>query len=156
MKIKLLSNDAIVPKRADKGAAGYDLYIPRDFIVKPGRNIVPLDIAIAIPHGWEGQIRPRSGFSAKGVVGYPITGQGKYDETDRRYDADVLIGTIDESYRGNVGILLHNHESEPFMIAKGTRLAQIVFEQYLSQDFEIASELDETDRGEGGFGSTHI
>lgn len=154
MKIKLLSSGAKIPTRAENGAAGYDLYVPQDTTINPGRNIVPLNISMAIPTGYEGQIRPRSGFSAKGMEGYPATGQGQYDPKPQRYDADVIIGTIDSSFRGTVGVLVKSYEKEAFYVAKGTRIAQLVIEKHLSEEFEVVDSLDETERGTGGFGST--
>lgn len=150
MKIKLLSEGAKVPKRAEKGSAGYDLYVPCDSIVWPGRNVIPLDIAIELDPGTEGQIRPRSGFSVKGIEGL----YGPCDEGElKRFDADVIIGTLDESYRESVGVIIKSHETLPFMIKKGTRVAQMVISKYESGEFEITDTLSETDR-KGGFEST--
>lgn len=154
MKIKLLSSGAKVPTRATEKSAGYDLYVPQDTTINPGRNIVPLNISVAIPSGYEGQIRPRSGFSAKGMEGYPATGQAQYDPKPQRYDADVIVGTIDADYVGNIGVLIKSYEKEAFYVAKGTRIAQLVIEKHLSEEFEPVNSLDETERGTGGFGST--
>lgn len=154
MKIKLLSSGAKVPTRATEKSAGYDLYVPQDTTINPGRNIIPLNISVAIPSGYEGQIRPRSGFSAKGVEGYPATGQAQYDPKPQRYDADVIVGTIDADYVGNIGVLVKSYEKEAFYVAKGTRIAQLVIEKHLSEEFEVVGSLDETERGTGGFGST--
>lgn len=144
MKIKLLSETAKMPKRADKGAAGFDLYIPKDVVINTGRNVVPLDFSIALFSGYESHIRPRSGFSVKGIEG----------KDGKRYDADVIEGTVDESYRGNVGVIIKSYEKEPFTIAFGTRIAQMVIEQYYMGTLEEVNELDKTERGEGGFGHT--
>lgn len=144
MKVKLLSEGAQLPKRATDCAAGYDLYVPADAVIKPGRNVVPLDISIAIPSGFEGQIRPRSGFSAKGMEG----------ASTKRYDADVLLGTIDSDYRGVVGVLVKSNETEPFTIAQGTRIAQLVIAPYHAEEMEECDELDDTERGAGGYGHT--
>lgn len=157
MQVKLLSDNAKLPQRATEQAAGFDLYTPEHIVIKPGRNIVPLDISIAIPFGMEGQIRPRSGFSAKGMEGLPYAGGDamRIDDTEpTRYDADVLLGTIDSDYRGCVGILVNSHETEPFVIAKGTRIAQLVIAPYAMVDVEKTDALDETKRGQGGFGHT--
>ena len=149
MKIKLLSEGAKMPTKADNGAAGFDLYTPAEVTIKPGRNIVPLDIAMGICPGWEGQIRPRSGFSAKGMEGF-----GEDGKSLKRYDADVIIGTIDCTYRGVVGVLVKSYEDKPFVIPAGTRIAQIVFSQCYTGELESVNELDETERGDGGFGHT--
>lgn len=150
MKIKLLSPGAKVPKRAESGAAGFDLFTPADVIIKPGRNLIPLDIQIELNPGMEGMIRPRSGFTLKGMEGYPTGGS----DTPIRYDADVLIGTIDESYRGNVGVMIKSYESSPFIIKAGTRIAQMIVSLYSSEAFEIAETLSSTERGDKGYGHT--
>lgn len=150
MKVKLLSPGAKVPTRAEEGAAGYDLYAPVDFEVKPGRNLIRLDISIELEHETEAQIRPRSGFSVKGIEGYLLEDMN----TPKRFDADVIIGTIDESYRGIVGVIIKSYESVPFVIKQGTKIAQMVISHYCNAPFEIATELSETERGEGGFGHT--
>ena len=74
--------------------------------------------------------------------------------TPKRFDADVILGTVDESYRGIVGVIIKSYESEPFIIKAGTKIAQMVIEHYCNESFEIVSELSETARGEGGFGHT--
>ena len=157
MKIKFLSAQARLPQKATAYSAGFDLYTPRDFVITPGRNVVPLDIAIAIPSGMEGQIRPRSGFSAKGVEGYPYISDKPltYDSAaPTRYNADVLLGTIDSDYRGCIGVLLKSHEQKPFVITEGTRIAQLVIAPYVITDMELKDALDDTKRGDGGFGHT--
>lgn len=149
MKIILLSENAKVPQRAENGSAGYDLYTPNDFIVKPGRSTIPLDIQIELPLDTEGTIRPRSGFSLKGMEGYALSDPNK---TVRRFDADVLIGTIDESYRGIVGVIIKSCEKEAFVIPQGTKVAQMVIAKYCKEEFEIADNLSETARGTKGYG----
>lgn len=149
MKIKFLSDKAQMPTRADKGAAGFDLYVPQDTIIKPGRNIVPLDFAIELTGESEAQIRPRSGFSAKGMEGYCIQ-----DDSCNRYDADVILGTVDKTYRGNVGVIIKSYEKQPFLIKKGTRIAQMVISHCYLGELELVEDLSDTERGEGGFGHT--
>ncbi len=150
MKIKLLSEGAKVPTRADSGAAGFDLCAPKDTIINPGRNLLPLDIVIELNPGTEAQIRPRSGFSLKGMEGYFTDGS----DAPARFNADILLGTLDESYRGNVGVIIKSDETVPFIIKKGTRIAQMVISQYCSGTFDVVEELSATKRGEGGFGHT--
>lgn len=157
MKVKLLSKNARLPQKATDYSAGFDLYVPANTVINPGRNIVPLNISMAIPLGLEGQIRPRSGFSAKGMEGYPYVDESSTNNTKGapgRYDADVLLGTIDSDYRGCVGVLVNSHESSPFIISKGTRIAQLVIAPYTIVGMEETSTLDETIRGDGGFGHT--
>ena len=150
MKVQLLSEEAKMPKRADVGAAGLDLYIPRETVIVPGRNVVPLDIAMAILPGYEGHIRPRSGFSVKGMEGLCIA--DKEGNNLRRFDADVCQGTIDSTYRGNVGVIIVSHEKIPFKLPAYTRIAQMVISTCEMGDLEEVRELDDTERGDGGFG----
>lgn len=152
LKIKLLSEGAKVPVRADQGAAGYDLYVPNNIVVMPGRNMIPLDIQIELAPGTEAFIRPRSGFSKNGMEGSPLF----HLEETKRYDADILPGTIDESYRGNVGVLLKSFETQPFIIQRGTRIAQMVISHYCNDEFEIVDTLTDTERSENGFGHTGV
>lgn len=140
--IKKLSEDALIPMRATSGAACFDLYVPRETAIQKGRNVIPLDIAIELPHGTYAEIRPRSGFSAKGFE----------DVHGCRRDADVLHGIVDADYRGNVGVLVRSEDY--FVIAKGTRVAQMLICNYLPCELTEVEELSSTDRGAGGFGST--
>lgn len=142
IKIKRLSKDALIPVRATDGAACYDLYVPRDTAISKGRNVVKLDLAIELPQGTYAEIRPRSGFSAKGME----------DITGCRRDADVLHGCIDEDYRGNIGVIIRSEDY--FVIRKGTRIAQMLIGEYRQNELVEVDDLSLTDRGEGGFGST--
>lgn len=151
MKIKFLSEGAQMPTKADSGAAGYDLYVPKDTRLLPGRNIVPLNFAIQLDHGYEATIRPRSGFSAKGFECLTA------DKTQTvRINADVLLGTVDETYRGSVGVIVKNNQSEEYIIPKGSRIAQMVISQCYMGKLEQADELSETERGEQGFGHSGV
>lgn len=142
IKIKRLSEDALIPMRATDGAACFDLYVPKDTPIQKGRNIIPLDIAIELPAGTYAEIRPRSGFSAKGFE----------DITGCRRDADVLHGCIDADYRGNIGVIVKSEDY--FVVAKGTRVAQMLIGFYFPCELAEADELTSTDRQAGGFGST--
>lgn len=142
IRIKRLSEDALIPMRATDGAACFDLYVPKDTPIQKGRNIIPLDIAIELPAGTYAEIRPRSGFSAKGFE----------DITGCRRDADVLHGCIDADYRGNVGVIVRSEDY--FVVAKGTRVAQMLICNYIPCELVEAEELSSTDRQAGGFGST--
>ena len=142
--IKRLSEDALIPMRATDGAAGFDLYIPRETPIHKGRNVIPLDIAIELPAGTYAEIRPRSGFSAKGME----------DVHGCRRDADVLHGLIDEDFRGNMGVIIRSEDF--FILGKGTRVAQMLICSYLPCELKEVEELSSTDRGVKGFGSTGI
>lgn len=121
-------------------AAGMDLYaeLHADLILLPGmRALVPTGIAVALPAGYEAQIRPRSGLALRHGI--------------------TLVnapGTIDPDYRGEIGVIVINHGSEPFTIRKGERIAQMVFAPFVRALLEEVDELEETSRGDGGFGHT--
>lgn len=155
MKIKLLSPTAVIPTKGSEEAAGYDLYVAEDTIVYPGRNVLPTGIAIALEPGTHAHIRPRSGFSAKGFEGHRLSdGEMGYLEYSERFDADVKHGTVDSDFRGGVGIIVSSNENQPFMVTRGTRVAQMVILKQEEVSFETVEELDETTRGAGGFNST--
>ena len=121
-------------------AAGYDLYSCNegDIVIRSGEvALIPTGIAISLPIGYEAQIRPRSGLAIKhkiGVLNSP--------------------GTIDADYRGEIKIILFNFGKTDFIISNHTRIAQMVVSRHESIDFIITDQLDETDRGSGGFGHT--
>jgi len=121
-------------------AAGMDLYaeLVEDIVLAPGeRAIIPTGIAIEIPDGYEAQVRPRSGLALKhgiSLVNSP--------------------GTIDADYRGEIGVIVINHGSEPFAVRNGERIAQLVFAPFARATLQEVAELGETGRGEGGFGHT--
>ncbi|XP_078529087.1 uncharacterized protein LOC144806642 [Lissotriton helveticus] len=131
-----LSKHATSPTRGSTKAAGYDLYSAYDYEI-PAREkaLIKTDIQIAIPLGCCGRIAPRSGLAAKHFI-------------------DVGAGVIDEDYRGNVMILLFNLGTEKFVVRKGDRVAQLLCEQIATPTLRELDELDHTDRGVGGFGST--
>jgi dUTP pyrophosphatase len=121
-------------------AAGVDLQASLDapFTLHPGeRALVPTGIALEIPPGYEAQVRPRSGLALRhgiALVNSP--------------------GTIDADYRGEIGVILINHGSEPFTVANGERIAQLVFARFERAQFVEVDELGDTNRGSGGFGYT--
>lgn len=143
VRYKKLSAQAVTPRRATAGSAAYDLFCPADVYIPNGRTVVLLGFALEMPPGTAAEVRPRSGFSSKGMQG--ADGQ--------RYDADVLHGLIDSDYRGEVGVIVRNADG-PFFIAAGTRLAQMEFRRAEAPDIEETAELNPSLRGTGGFGST--
>jgi dUTP pyrophosphatase len=160
IKIKLTKDGAIVPCRATDGAAAYDVYVPKDTIVYPGRQVVPLGFAMELPQGYCAEIHPRSGYASKGVEGYRciLSENGSViavKNTPTRYEADIIYGLIDEDYRGEVGAIINNIESVGFALAAGTRIAQMVIRKVEPTEFETVEELSTTSRGDGGFGSTN-
>jgi dUTP pyrophosphatase len=138
IKVKKLSDDARVPRAAKPGDVAFDLFSIADYNLKPGeRFAVPIGISVEIPEGYEGQIRPRSGLGLKHgltVINSP--------------------GTIDSGYRGEVHVALLNLSNESFHITKGMRVAQLAIRQVPKVRFLEVDELTDTERGEGGFGST--
>lgn len=148
IKFKSLSKLAIMPKKGTQGAAAYDLYVPNDVVVCSGRQIIPLDFSIEIPYGYEAKIEPRSGCSSKGMEGEYLD-----RESIRRFDCDVIQGKIDSDYRGCIGVIVNNKDSQ-FVIPQATRIAQLTFYKVENIEFVEVEELSETNRGDGGFGST--
>jgi dUTP pyrophosphatase len=142
MKVKVVRTDKELPlpRYQKQGDAGMDLYSATTDALSPGeRKIIPTGLKIAMPEGYEAQVRPRSGLAIKhgiSMVNAP--------------------GTIDSGYRGELGVILINHGQETFPISKGDRIAQIVFKQVERAEFEEVEELDSTDRGSGGYGHTGL
>jgi dUTP pyrophosphatase len=127
-----------LPEYATPHSAGLDLraHLNEPLVLRPGeRRLVPTGLRMALPDGWEAQVRPRSGLALK-------------------HGVTVLNspGTIDADYRGPVGVIVVNHGSEAFEIAPGERIAQLVFARYERAEWQIVDELDATERGSGGFG----
>ena len=150
--VNVVLDGGYMPEQADDVSAGYDLRCPADVVIKKGRNVVQLGIKIGLPVGIEGNIRPRSGFSAKGMEGYTIPRFKWLKPKLKRFDADVIEGTIDHGYKDEINIIINNHD-KPFIIKGGTRIAQMVFNVHeLPQLLEI-DELTGFDRG-GGLGHT--
>lgn len=145
VKFVKLRRDAVLPEKKTDGAAGYDLYVPDNTLIRKGRNLIKLGIAIQMPSNMKAIIKPRSGFSLKGIIGV----DGKY------HDADVLDGVIDCDYTGCIGVVVKSFEKEPFYIAAKERIAQLLFSNYIEVEFVEVESLDSTDRGDGGFGSTN-
>ena len=150
--IKVVLCGGLMPKQADDVSAGYDLRCPADVVIKKGRNVVQLGIRIGLPVGIEGNIRPRSGFSAKGMEGYTIPRFKWLKPKLRRFDADVIEGTVDCGYHNGIGVIIKNYD-KPFLIKKGTRIAHIVFSVHELPQLHETDELEGYDRG-GGFGHT--
>ena len=134
--------DLPVPAPATGASAGADLVaaVTEPVVLAPGaRALIPTGIAIALPRGFEAQVRPRSGLAVKHGV--------------------TLLnspGTIDADYRGEIGVILINHGEEPFTVTRGMRIAQMVIQRVESARWEEVDELAETARGAGGFGSTGL
>lgn len=131
-----------LPRYQTAHAAGVDLYaaVEAETVIGAGKwSLIPTGIALAIPEGYEGQVRPRSGLALKHGIGM-LNGPG----------------TIDADYRGEIGIILFNFSSEPFTVRRGDRIAQLVFAKLEKAKFESVASLSGTARGDGGFGHTGI
>ncbi|MFP4313206.1 MAG: dUTP diphosphatase [Alphaproteobacteria bacterium] len=129
-----------LPTYATEQSAGMDLSAALEEAIELGageRALVPTGLAIALPRGFEAQIRPRSGLAIKHGVTVLNT-----------------PGTIDADYRGEIKVVLINHGKEPFIIERGMRIAQMVVERFETVSWNVVKNLDDTERGEGGFGST--
>jgi dUTP pyrophosphatase len=138
MKVKLLDSNAVVPTFANPGDAGADLYSVESVIIN-GRTqkLVRTGIALEIPLGYMGLIRPRSGLATKLGIGMNSS------------------GVVDSGYRGEISVTLINHSDKTHNISPGQRIAQIVFVPVVAGfGFEVVDELSETERGQGGYGST--
>ena len=150
--VNVVLDGGYMPEQADDVSAGYDLRCPADVVIKKGRNVVQLGIKIGLPVGIEGNIRPRSGFSAKGMEGYTIPIFKWLKPKLKRFDADIIEGTVDCGYRDEIGVIINNHD-KPFVIEGGTRIAQLVFNKHELPQLLEADELTGFDRG-GGLGHT--
>lgn len=127
-----------LPAYATSGAAGMDVRSAKDMVLKSGeRAVVPTGFKIAIEDGYEVQMRPRSGLALKHGITLPNS-----------------PGTIDSDYRGELGVILINHGDEDFSIAKGDRIAQMVVAPVWQGACVLVDDLDDTERGTGGYGST--
>jgi dUTP pyrophosphatase len=140
VEFKKLRPDAVIPKYMTAGAAGLDLTAAIDapIEIRPReRKMIDIGLAVAIPPGFEGSVRPRSGLA----IQHGIT----------------LVnapGTIDSDYRGPLRVIVINHGAEPFVVKPGERIAQMVIAPVAHAELVEVGELSETARGEGGFGST--
>ena len=138
LKVKRLNPAAILPSYARDGDAGLDLFSVKQLVIEPGKSVlVPTGIAIELPAGTEAQVRPRSGLALKHSVTVLNT-----------------PGTVDEGYRGEVGVILINHGASSFSVEPGMKIAQMVVTPRIQVAVVEAAELSDSHRGAGGFGST--
>lgn len=138
LNIKLIHNDAKMPYRANEGDAGLDLFSVEDVIIPSGQSaLISTGIQMELPKGTEAQVRPRSGLALK-------------------HSVTVLNspGTIDEGYRGEVKVILINHGKEEFRVEKHMRIAQMVIAPVFQVELEQVSDLTQSERNSGGFGSS--
>lgn len=150
--VNIVLEGGCVPTRQTSGSAAYDLVVPEDFVIKPDRNSVPLGFRLEFSRDFEALIDARSGFSVKGFEGYS-TGDSKM-KNPKRFDADVIQGKCDSDYRGIYHVIVKSNEDRPFVIKKGTRIAQLTFVPIGHAVFKCVESLSDSERGENGFGST--
>jgi dUTP pyrophosphatase len=134
------ARDLPLPSRATPGASGFDLHaaVESDLTIAPGeRVLVPTGLAIAVPEGYEAQVRPRSGLALRDGIVLPNA-----------------PGTIDSDYRGEIQVIVLNTGDRPFTVRRGDRIAQLVIAPVTSAEWVEVESLDETLRGPGGFGHT--
>ncbi|WP_315077614.1 dUTP diphosphatase [uncultured Clostridium sp.] len=140
LKIKKISEKAVVPNYAHEGDAGLDLYSVEELLLEAGeRALIHTGIQIELPKNTEAQIRPRSGLALK----HGITTLNS-------------PGTIDEGYRGEIGVILINHSKESFKIEEGMKIAQMVVKPILNVQIEEVNELSDSERKANGFGSSGL
>ena len=136
-----LDSDAVIPTYAKPGDAGADLYAISELVLAPGeRALVKTGLAIALPNGYVGLVHPRSGLGLKNGISVVNT-----------------PGTIDAGYRGEIGVVLINHDlHESFQVKKGDRIAQLVIQKVENAQFKVVNQLPESERAAGGYGSTGV
>lgn len=140
LKFKRIHEDAIIPRYAHDKDSGMDLYSIEDKIIEPGETIlVETGLKLELPENTEAQVRPKSGIALNNSV-------------------TVLNspGTIDESFKGHLCVILINHGKNPYKVEKGKKIAQLVIQPVIRVEIEEIEELSESSRGEGGFGSTGL
>uniref|UniRef100_T1H5Z6 Deoxyuridine 5'-triphosphate nucleotidohydrolase n=1 Tax=Megaselia scalaris TaxID=36166 RepID=T1H5Z6_MEGSC len=138
LRFAKLTEHAFAPMRGSAKSAGYDLRSAYDIIVPArGKAVVKTDIQIHVPEGSYGRVAPRSGLAVKNFI-------------------DVGAGVVDEDYRGNLGVVLFNHSDTDFEVKKGDRIAQLICERIFYPELVEEKSLEETERGEAGFGSTGL
>ena len=140
VRIQRIDSNARMPEMAHPGDSGFDLFASETVSLKPGeRKLVPTGIKVSLPAGFEAQVRPKSGLALKHGISVLNT-----------------PGTIDSGYRGEIKVILVNLGEQEYKVEKGKKIAQIVFARVECPEIVEVSELDETKRNEGGFGSTGL
>lgn len=154
IKFKQNDTNAIIPKKGKEGDAGFDLFTLNDAIIEPHQTIViPTGVSVQLESNQEATIRPRSGITLKGCSGC-FRDNTKNVKVDCVPYIRVQLGTLDSNYRGDIGIIVYNQEDYRVYVPSKTKLAQMVVSLISTDEVVVVDELDETDRGEKGFGST--
>jgi dUTP pyrophosphatase len=138
VRIKRLNEDAVIPQYQTEGAAGFDLHASHSVVIPVGEHrLIKTGIAVELPPDFEMQIRSRSGLALK-------------------HGIQAHVATIDNDYRGEIGVILFNFGGQPFKVEKDDRIAQAVIAKFEKAKFSIVEDLSQTERGTGGFGSTNV
>ena len=133
-------SDVPTPSYAHNGDSGVDLYAVEEYTLKPmERKLMPTGLKLEIPHGYEGQVRPKSGLAMNNGISHANA-----------------VGTIDSSYRGEIKVPLINLSDKPYKVEKGKKIGQLIFAKVEEAVFEEVKELGKTTRNEDGFGSTGL
>ncbi len=133
-------SDVPTPSYAHNGDSGVDLYAAEEYTLKPmERKLMPTGLKLEIPHGYEGQVRPKSGLALNNGISHANA-----------------VGTIDSSYRGEIKVPLINLSDKPYQVEKGKKIGQLIFAKVEEAVFEEVKELGKTTRNEDGFGSTGL
>ena len=163
-QVKIKLNGGIMPTKGSEFAAAYDLYVPEHTELKYGRQVIDLKFSIELPHGYAAIIQPRSGFTCKGmqvqamILHWWFMLLGVFSK-EKRIDADVIVGLVDEDYRNSVGALVKSNYLPIFrkaVIPKGTRIAQMRIVQVPQPELLEVEELDMTKNRGGGYGHTGV
>lgn len=136
LSFKKLDPRAILPTRGSALAAGLDLYVIEELTIPPGERLLArTGLAVAIPEGYYGRVAPRSGLASK-------------------HGLNVLAGVIDADYRGEIGCLLYNAGDETIQLSAQSKICQLIIEKIITPDAAWTDDISDTERGDGGFGST--
>lgn len=161
-QVKIKLNGGIMPTKGSEFAAAYDLYVPENIELKYGRQVIDLKFSIELPHSYAAIIQPRSGFTCKGMQVQAMIRHwwfmllGVFSK-EKRVDADVIVGLVDEDFRGNVGALVKSNYLPIFrkaIVPKGTRIAQMRIVEVPQSELLEVEELDMTKNRGGGYGHT--
>ena len=138
LRVKKLCENAQLPVRGSQGAVGYDLMSTEGYVILPGkRAVVATGISVQLPPGVYGRVAPRSGLAVKNGL-------------------QVGAGVVDPDYTGEIKVVLFNHDDNPFVVKPGYRVAQLVLEKCETPEVEEVTDVEQTERGDAGFGSTGL
>lgn len=161
-QVKIKLNGGIMPTKGSEFAAAYDVYAPENIELKYGRQVIDLKFQIELPHGYAAIIQPRSGFACKGMEVQAMTKSFwllalGFFSMQMRIDADVIVGLIDEDYRGNAGVIIKSNFKSfvrRAIIPKGTRIAQMRIVKVPDAELLETESIDMSKNRGGGYGHT--